>query len=163
MGRLGTTGNDWGRLGTTGDDLGRLGTTGDDMGRLGTTRDALGRQRGSKEGVLGGPEAPLGSLGTHLGSFWDRLRSFCDQFGIVLKCSDHLVRFGIIWGSSGSHVFFLIFRNLVLEPKLQLYRPPWGSKPMLKLKFSTTGVDFEGFRRGFFTGYPILLLIPPPC
>ena len=79
---------------------------------------------------MGGFGAPLGSLGTHLGSFSDRfevvLGSFGVPFGIFWGSFWDLV--GIFLGSFGDHlgVTFSIFRNSVLELKLQLYGPPGG-------------------------------------
>ena len=106
---------------------------------LGLPRDFLESQRGSKEGVLGGLVAPLGSLGTHLGSFSDRLEVILGSFGDL---------FGISWGSSGSH--FFDFSEFASRAQTPIIRTPWGWKPMLKLNFSITGADFEGFRRVFF-------------
>ena len=63
---------------------------------LGLPWDPLRRQRGSKEGILEGLGAPLGSLGTHLGSVSDRFEIILGSFGNL---------FEIIWGTSASQIF----------------------------------------------------------
>ena len=82
------------------------------LGRFGTP---LGRQRGSKEGILEGLGAPLGSLGTHLGSFSDRFETILGSFGNL---------FEIIWGTSGSQFFdFLEFGS---RAQTLIIQTPWG-------------------------------------
>ena len=89
---------------------------------------------------MGGFGAALGSLGRHLGSVLDRVEVTLGSFGGL---------FGIFWGSSGSH--FLDYSEFGSRAQTPIIRTPRGRKtPMLKLKISTIGADFEGFRRGFF-------------
>ena len=77
------------------------------------------------------------SFGHHPGVIWDYLeviwRSFVRHLGVVWgPFGDHL---GTIWRSSGDHLAIIWgpfggekskLRDEVLEPKLQLYEPPWG-------------------------------------